>query len=65
MPLLAMNKPTKNKPDKKEAPRLIAENRRARYEYSIQGRLEGGRDLQGWGVSSMRAGKAQVAEAYV
>ena len=60
-----MNKPEKNKPDKKEAPRLIAENRRARYDYFIEERLEAGLVLQGWEVKSMRAGKAQVAEAYV
>jgi len=58
-----MNKP-KNKTDK-EAPRLIAENRRARYDYFIEERLEAGLVLQGWEVKSMRAGKAQVAEAYV
>jgi SsrA-binding protein len=55
----------KNNPDKKEAPRLIAENRRARYDYFIEERLEAGLVLQGWEVKSMRAGKAQVAEAYV
>jgi SsrA-binding protein len=60
-----MNKPVKNKPEKKEAPRLIAENRRARYDYFIEERLEAGLVLQGWEVKSMRAGKAQVAEAYV
>jgi SsrA-binding protein len=65
MPDLAMNKPDKNRPDKKEAPRLIAENRRARYDYFIEERLEAGLVLQGWEVKSMRAGKAQVAEAYV
>jgi SsrA-binding protein len=54
-----------NKPDKKETPRLIAENRRARYDYFIEERLEAGLVLQGWEVKSMRAGKAQVAEAYV
>jgi len=54
-----------NKPDKKTAPRLIAENRRARYDYFIEERLEAGLVLQGWEVKSMRAGKAQVAEAYV
>jgi SsrA-binding protein len=59
-----MNKP-QNKTDKKEAPRLIAENRRARYDYFIEERLEAGLVLQGWEVKSMRAGKAQVAEAYV
>ena len=60
-----MNKPDKPKPDKKAAPRLIAENRRARYDYFIEERLEAGLVLQGWEVKSMRAGKAQVAEAYV
>jgi SsrA-binding protein len=62
---LDMNKPVKNKPEKNEAPRLIAENRRARYDYFIEERLEAGLVLQGWEVKSMRAGKAQVAEAYV
>ena len=60
-----MNKPVKNNPDKKEPARLIAENRRARYDYFIEERLEAGLVLQGWEVKSMRAGKAQVAEAYV
>jgi len=54
-----------NKPDKKDPERLIAENRRARYDYFIEERLEAGLVLQGWEVKSMRAGKAQVAEAYV
>ena len=54
-----------NKPDKKETPRLIAENRKARYDYFIEERLEAGLVLQGWEVKSMRAGKAQIAEGYV
>jgi SsrA-binding protein len=65
MHVLHMNKTAKNKPDQKDAPRLIAENRRARYDYFIEERLEAGLVLQGWEVKSMRAGKAQVAEAYV
>ena len=59
-----MTKPASNK-HPKEALRLIAENRRARYDYFIEERLEAGLVLQGWEVKSMRAGKAQVAEAYV
>ncbi len=50
---------------KADTPRLIAENRKARYDYFIEERLEAGLALQGWEVKSMRAGKAQVAEAYV
>jgi len=46
-------------------PPLIAENRRARHEYSIEERYEAGLQLQGWEVKAMRAGRAQLAEAYV
>jgi SsrA-binding protein len=49
----------------KEAPRLIAENRKARYDYFIEERFEAGLVLEGWEVKSMRAGKAQIAEGYV
>jgi SsrA-binding protein len=52
------------KPDK-PTPRVIAENRRARYDYFIEERLEAGLALEGWEVKSMRAGRAQLAEAYV
>jgi SsrA-binding protein len=44
---------------------LIAINRRARHDYFIEERLEAGMALQGWEVKSLRAGRAQVAEAYV
>jgi SsrA-binding protein len=44
---------------------LIAENRKARYEYFIEDRYEAGMQLQGWEVKSMRAGRAQLTEAYV
>src|SRR5271154_5332566 len=45
--------------------REIAENRRARYDYFIEERLESGLALEGWEVKSMRAGRAQLAAAYV
>jgi SsrA-binding protein len=48
-----------------EAPPLIAENRKARYDYFIEERYEAGLALQGWEVKSMRAGRAQLKEAYV
>ena len=52
--------------DSKESGRaLIAENRRARHDYFIEERYEAGLALMGWEVKSMRAGKAQLAEAYV
>jgi SsrA-binding protein len=46
-------------------PRLIAENRKARYDYFIEDRYEAGLALQGWEVKAMRAGRAQLKEAYV
>ena len=55
-----------SKPDhKSEAPKQIAVNRRARYDYFIEQTFEAGMALEGWEVKSMRAGKANVAEAYV
>jgi len=48
-----------------EAPRLIAENRKARFDYFIEERFEAGLALQGWEVKAMRAGRAQLKEAYV
>jgi SsrA-binding protein len=45
-------------------PRPIAENRRARFEYFIEERLEAGLVLLGWEVKSLRAGRAQIAESY-
>jgi SsrA-binding protein len=44
---------------------LIAENRKARHEYFIEDRYEAGLELAGWEVKSLRAGRAQLAEAYV
>ena len=49
--------------EKKDRP--IAENRRARFDYFIEERLEAGLVLQGWEVKSLRAGKAQLVDGYV
>jgi SsrA-binding protein len=55
-----------SKADKQnEAPQQIAVNRRARYDYFIEQTFEAGIVLEGWEVKSLRAGKAQVTEAYV
>jgi SsrA-binding protein len=48
-----------------DSSRLIAENRRARFDYFIEERYEAGLALEGWEVKAMRAGRAQLAEAYV
>jgi SsrA-binding protein len=43
----------------------IAENRKARFDYFIEDRYEAGIALLGWEVKAMRAGRAQLKEAYV
>ena len=43
----------------------IAENRKARYEYSIEETFEAGIVLQGWEVKSLRSGKGGIADSYV
>ena len=51
---------------KKAAPatRTIAENRKARYDYTIEDTLEAGLMLTGTEVKALRNGKANVAESY-
>ncbi|SFF61699.1 SsrA-binding protein [Fontimonas thermophila] len=52
--------------DEEQTPsRMIAVNRRARHDYHIEERYEAGLALQGWEVKSLRAGRAQITEAYV
>ena len=43
----------------------IVENRKAFHDYFIEERLEAGLALQGWEVKAIRAGRAQIKEAYV
>ena len=43
----------------------IAQNKKARFDYFIEERLEAGMALQGWEVKSMRAGKAQITDSFV
>ena len=45
--------------------RLIAENRKARFDYFIEERYEAGLELRGWEVKALRAGRAQLTEGYV
>jgi len=54
-----------NKKADKASDPVIAVNRKARHEFFIEDRLEAGIELQGWEVRSLRAGRAQIAEAYV
>jgi len=43
----------------------IVQNKKATHDYFIEERYEAGLVLEGWEVKSIRAGKAQIKEAYV
>ena len=43
----------------------IVDNRKAFHDYFIEERFEAGLVLEGWEVKSIRAGRAQLKEAYV
>src|SRR5271163_364916 len=45
--------------------RLVAKNRRARFDYEVQEQFEAGLVLAGSEVKSLRAGKLDLADAYV
>lgn len=49
----------------KKLSNTIAQNKKARFDYQIEDRIEAGLQLQGWEVKSLRAGKAQLTDSYV
>ena len=49
---------------KRDSGKLVAENRKARYNYEIEEKIEAGIILTGSEVKSLRAGKAMIAESY-
>jgi len=60
------NKPPK-KPETKAktfAERLVAENRKLRYDYFVQEEIEAGIVLTGTEVKSLRKGRASIVDAY-
>ena len=44
---------------------IIAQNKRARHDYSLSDKYESGLVLTGWEVKSLRAGKGQLVDSYV
>ncbi len=52
------------KPDTFDKRKTVAENRRARFDYSVEDKVEAGIALQGTEVKSLRAGEASIAESY-
>ena len=43
----------------------IVDNKKAFFDYFIEERIEAGLALEGWEVKAIRAGRAQIKEAYV
>ena len=52
------------RPDEFDKARIVAENRRARYDYFIEDRFEAGIALTGTEVKSLRQGQGSIAESY-
>lgn len=51
--------------DKNERPiKVVAENRKARFNYAIEDTIEAGISLTGTEVKSVRGGKSTIAESY-
>jgi SsrA-binding protein len=51
-------------PPQFEKTKIVAENRRARYDYYVEERLEAGIALVGTEVKSLRIGEGSIAESY-
>ncbi len=52
------------KPETFDKHKVVAENRRARYDYHIEDKFEAGIALQGTEVKALRAGEATIGESY-
>jgi SsrA-binding protein len=50
---------------KTKGSKTIALNKRARFEYHIEERLEAGVSLEGWEVKSLRESRVQFADSYI
>ncbi len=59
-----MAPPKKTEKKDKGQSKLIAENRRARYDYFIQDEVEAGIMLTGTEVKSLRMGRATITDAH-
>lgn len=50
---------------KKSSSNTIAQNKKARHNYSLTDKFEGGMSLQGWEIKSIRSGKVNISDCYV
>jgi SsrA-binding protein len=53
------------RPKTKPTSSVIANNKKAAFNYFFEERFEAGMVLQGWEVKALRAGKAQLTDGYV
>jgi len=58
------NKKTGKDKGKGGAGGTIALNKRARHEYALEEKFEAGLSLQGWELKAIRAGRANIGDAY-
>lgn len=58
-------RPMSNKKPNQSQGGTIALNKRAKFDYFIEERIEAGIALAGWEVKSLRAGKGQLTDSYV
>jgi len=50
---------------KKPNSNTIAQNKKARHNYTLSDKYEGGMSLQGWEIKSIRSGKVNISDCYV
>ena len=60
-----MIKMAKKKSKNKSNSNTIALNKKARHNYSLTDKFEGGMSLQGWEIKSIRSGKVNISDCHV
>ncbi|WP_077337992.1 SsrA-binding protein SmpB [Pseudocolwellia agarivorans] len=50
---------------KKPNNNTIAQNKKARHNYTLSDKFEAGMSLQGWEIKSIRSGKVNISDCYV
>lgn len=55
----------KKKSSSKSNSNTIALNKKARHNYTLTDKFEGGMSLQGWEIKSIRTGKVNISECFV
>lgn len=53
------------KKKKSSGSNTIAQNKKARHNYSLTDKFEAGMSLQGWEIKSIRSGKVNISDCYV